>query len=100
MLRNDLLCDSSYLKQLLDGICRLSAGRKPLLSLFHVHLDFGWVSQRIIGTDLLDELTVAGRPGVGDYNSLKRLFLCAHPLQSYLYHVFTTFRLSSGKLYS
>jgi hypothetical protein len=42
-----------------------------------VELDLGWITQRVVDTELLDEATIARTAAVGGDNPVKRCFLAA-----------------------
>lgn len=60
----------------------LSTFVQPIKRLLAIELNRSGNSQRIVSTDLLDEFTIPGRPGVGYYDEVKWSFLRPVALQS------------------
>ncbi len=84
---NILIVDTAgLLQQSSYCIGWLSTVGKPLLSLLCIDDDFCRILQRIVCSDFLDESTISWCAGICNYNSVERLLVCSHSLQSNLYH--------------
>ncbi len=71
-------------KDFANGIRRLSTFMQPLERFLTIDLDGAGYGQRIVGTDLLDELAIPGGTGVSHYNKVEGPFFTPVALQTNL----------------
>jgi hypothetical protein len=64
------------------GIRRLSTFVQPVKRLLAVELNGSRNGEGIVSTDLLNKLTIAWRPDIGDYDEVKWSFLRPMSLES------------------
>ena len=60
----------------------LGADAEPVLGTIVIHLDFSRMGHGIVVTDLLDEAAVTGAADISNHNTVERLFLHTHSLQT------------------